>query len=112
MSIFPQSEWCPGGASDGFLAALCGSAESLKPIQEALEVRRNSLSRTVGPPQSQTGTPKVGGLQWELGAVGNAEWTGVPLAAVLKRAGVKARTVEVVLEGADNGAITKEPVSP
>jgi len=34
-------------------------------------------------------SPKVGGLQWELGAVSNAEWTGVPLAAVLKRAGVK-----------------------
>lgn len=57
-------------------------------------------------------SPKVGGLQWELGAVSNAEWTGVPLAAVLKRAGVKAGATEVVLEGADNGAITKEPVSP
>jgi DMSO/TMAO reductase YedYZ molybdopterin-dependent catalytic subunit len=57
-------------------------------------------------------SPKVGGLQWELGAVSNAEWTGVPLAAVLKRAGVKAGVAEVVLEGADNGAITKEPVSP
>ena len=57
-------------------------------------------------------SPKVGGLQWELGAVGNAEWTGVPLAAVLKRAGVKAGAVEVVLEGADSGAIAKEPVSP
>ena len=44
--------------------------------------------------------------------MGNAEWTGVPLAAVLKRAGVKAGAVEVVLEGADNGAIAKEPVSP
>ena len=41
-----------------------------------------------------------------------AEWTGVPLAAVLKRAGVKAGATEVVLEGADNGAIAKEPVSP
>ena len=57
-------------------------------------------------------SPKVGGLQWELGAVSTAEWTGVPLAAVLKRAGVKAGATEVVLEGADNGAITKEPVSP
>ncbi len=57
-------------------------------------------------------SPKVGGLQWELGAVSNAEWTGVPLAAVLKRAGVRAGAMEVVLEGADNGAITKEPVSP
>src|SRR6185503_3040843 len=26
-------------------------------------------------------SPKVSGLQWELGAVGNAEWKGVPLAA-------------------------------
>jgi DMSO/TMAO reductase YedYZ molybdopterin-dependent catalytic subunit len=57
-------------------------------------------------------SPKVGGLQWELGAVGNAEWTGVPLAAMFKRAGVKAGAIEVVLEGADSGAITKEPVSP
>ena len=57
-------------------------------------------------------SPKVSGLQWELGAVGNAEWTGVPLAAVLKRAGVKPGAVEVVLEGADSGEIKKEPQSP
>lgn len=57
-------------------------------------------------------SPKVSGLQWELGAVGNAEWTGVPLAAVLKRAGVKPGAIEVVLEGADNGEIKKEPQSP
>jgi DMSO/TMAO reductase YedYZ molybdopterin-dependent catalytic subunit len=57
-------------------------------------------------------TPKVGGLQWGLGAVGNAEWTGVSLAAVLERAGVQAGTVEVVLQGADAGEITKEPQSP
>jgi DMSO/TMAO reductase YedYZ molybdopterin-dependent catalytic subunit len=57
-------------------------------------------------------SPKVGGVQWELGAVSNAEWTGVPLAAVLKRAGIRAGAIEVVLEGADHGVITKEPVSP
>lgn len=57
-------------------------------------------------------SPKVSGLQWELGAVGNAEWTGVPLAAVLKRAEVRAGAVEVVLEGADSGEIKKEPQSP
>ena len=44
--------------------------------------------------------------------MGNAEWTGVPLAAVLKRAGVKAGAVEVVLEGADNGAIAKSRCHP
>jgi DMSO/TMAO reductase YedYZ molybdopterin-dependent catalytic subunit len=57
-------------------------------------------------------SPKVGGLQWELGAVGNAEWTGVPLATVLLNAGLKAGAVEVVLEGTDHGEIKKEPVSP
>ncbi len=57
-------------------------------------------------------TPKVGGLQWGLGAVGNAEWTGVPLAVVLERAGVRPGAVEVVLEGADAGEIKKDPQSP
>jgi DMSO/TMAO reductase YedYZ molybdopterin-dependent catalytic subunit len=57
-------------------------------------------------------SPKVTGLQWEQGAVGNAAWTGVPLAEVLRRAGVKPGALEVVLEGADSGEIKKEPVSP
>jgi DMSO/TMAO reductase YedYZ molybdopterin-dependent catalytic subunit len=57
-------------------------------------------------------SPKVGGLQWELGAVGNAEWTGVLLSDVLRQAGLKPGAVEVVLEGADHGEIKKEPVSP
>jgi DMSO/TMAO reductase YedYZ molybdopterin-dependent catalytic subunit len=59
-------------------------------------------------------TPKASGVAWQLGAVGNAEWTGVSLAAVLDRAGVttKADTAEVVLEGADQGAITADPKSP
>jgi DMSO/TMAO reductase YedYZ molybdopterin-dependent catalytic subunit len=47
--------------------------------------------------------PKVKGVQWGLGAVGNAEWTGVPLSIVLDRAGVKPHVREVILEGADHG---------
>src|ERR1044071_6843222 len=42
--------------------------------------------------------PKVKGVQWGLGAVGTAEWTGVPLSIVLDRAGVKAKACEVILE--------------
>ncbi len=49
--------------------------------------------------------PKVKGVQWELGAVGNAEWTGVPLAVLLKRAEPKRGALEVILEGADHGEI-------
>src|SRR5881396_671584 len=47
--------------------------------------------------------PKVKGVQWGLGAVGTAEWTGVPLSIVLDRAGVKPGACDVILEGADGG---------
>ena len=55
--------------------------------------------------------PKVKGVQWRLGAVGTAEWTGVPLSVLLDRAGVKANACEVILEGADGG-ILEDPKSP
>src|SRR3981081_2116770 len=55
--------------------------------------------------------PKVKGGQWGLGAVGNAEWTGVPLSILLDRAGVKAGAREVILEGADNGPL-EDPKGP
>jgi DMSO/TMAO reductase YedYZ molybdopterin-dependent catalytic subunit len=53
--------------------------------------------------------PKVKGTQWELGAVGNAEWTGVSLGEVLRVTGLKEGALEVVLEGADSGAISDPP---
>jgi DMSO/TMAO reductase YedYZ molybdopterin-dependent catalytic subunit len=49
--------------------------------------------------------PKVNGVPWGLGAVGNARWTGVPLDAVLERAGMDKSAVEVILEGADSGEV-------
>jgi anti-anti-sigma factor len=49
--------------------------------------------------------PCVNGEQWNLGAVSTAEWTGVPLAEVLNRAGVKAGAREVVFRGADTGKL-------
>ncbi len=45
--------------------------------------------------------PPVAGVQWERGAVGNARWSGVRLADVLKRAGVKSSARYVWLNGAD-----------
>lgn len=53
--------------------------------------------------------PKAKGVQWGLGAVGNASWKGVLLSSVLKKAGVKADAVEVILEGADEGEVDKTP---
>lgn len=55
--------------------------------------------------------PQARGLQWGHGAVGLAKWTGVPLGAVLERAKVKAGAGDVVLTGADKGAIA-DPATP
>jgi DMSO/TMAO reductase YedYZ molybdopterin-dependent catalytic subunit len=53
--------------------------------------------------------PKAKGVQWGLGAVGNASWTGVPLAALLERARTKPGAIEVILDGADEGEVDKTP---
>ena len=55
--------------------------------------------------------PKVKGVQWGLGAVGTAEWTGMPLSILLDRARAKANGCQVVLEGADGGML-EDPKSP
>ena len=55
--------------------------------------------------------PKVNGVQWGLGAVGTAEWTGVLLSVLLNRAVVRSSAREVVLEGADHGMLD-DPKSP
>jgi DMSO/TMAO reductase YedYZ molybdopterin-dependent catalytic subunit len=53
--------------------------------------------------------PKVKGVQWELGAIGNAEWTGVRLSELLRHARAKSTAREVILEGADNGSVSEPP---
>ncbi len=55
--------------------------------------------------------PKVKGVQWDLGAVGTAAWTGIPLSILLDRAEVKPGAREVILEGADGGVL-EDPKRP
>jgi DMSO/TMAO reductase YedYZ molybdopterin-dependent catalytic subunit len=45
--------------------------------------------------------PTVTGLQWRYGAVGNARWTGVRLADVLRKAGLRSGVKEILFNGAD-----------
>lgn len=56
--------------------------------------------------------PPVSGLQWGTGAVGCAEWEGVPLALLLERAGIRPGALEVIAEGADEGEPRVEPRPP
>ncbi len=53
--------------------------------------------------------PHVAGVEWGVGAMGNAVWHGVRLKDVLGKAGVKGDALEVVFDGADHGAMDKTP---
>jgi DMSO/TMAO reductase YedYZ molybdopterin-dependent catalytic subunit len=56
--------------------------------------------------------PPIEGEKWDLGAVSTAEWTGVPLAALLEQADVRADAGEVLFRGADGGMVDghSEPI--
>ncbi|MCI0354510.1 MAG: sulfite oxidase, partial [Acidobacteria bacterium] len=51
--------------------------------------------------------PPIEGEKWSLGAVSTAEWTGVPLAEILDRAGVRTGAREVLFRGADRGTLDR-----
>jgi sulfite dehydrogenase (cytochrome) subunit A len=53
--------------------------------------------------------PRVPGVQWGNGAMGNALWRGVRLRDVLERAGIVAGALEVWFKGADRPALEATP---
>lgn len=53
--------------------------------------------------------PRAAGVQWAAGAIGHAEWTGVPLRTILDEAGVQPEAVEIVFQGADTGSEADHP---
>ncbi len=53
--------------------------------------------------------PRVNGGQLANGAMGNARWTGVPLKAVLERAGVQPGAVQVSFNGLDRPPLDNSP---
>lgn len=50
---------------------------------------------------------RVSGTPWTLGAIGSARWRGVPLATVLRRAGLLERAVDVMPRGLDDDYISE-----
>jgi sulfite oxidase len=53
--------------------------------------------------------PATSGVQWGLGAVSTATWTGVPLGALLERAGVQASAQHFWMEAADRSPLPQVP---
>jgi len=54
-------------------------------------------------------SPHVQGVEWGVGAMGNARWTGIRLRDLLQKAGVADNAVEVAFDGADGPAIEATP---
>jgi len=79
------------------------------PLELSLDALRAMPSRTLAVTMECAGNgralldPRPVSQPWLLGAVGNAEWTGVPVREVLARAGVQDDAVEVLFTGADRG---------
>src|SRR2546422_2568091 len=96
---------------------LCVEGEVEKPFELDYDELLKIESRTIPVTLECAGNnrdflePKVKGVQWGLGAVGTAEWTGVPLLVLLDRAVVRSNAREVVLQGADCGMLD-DPKSP
>jgi DMSO/TMAO reductase YedYZ molybdopterin-dependent catalytic subunit len=57
-------------------------------------------------------SPAEEGAQWQLGAVGTADWTGVLLSSLLDRANLDPRVLELVFEGAGAGKAKEKPIPP
>ena len=53
--------------------------------------------------------PHVPGVEWGLGAMGNAKWKGVRLRDILAKAGMRKDAVEIVFDGADSAVIPGTP---
>ena len=53
--------------------------------------------------------PHVQGVEWGVGAMGNARWTGIRLRDLLNEVGVNKDTVEIAFDGADGPAMDTTP---
>ncbi len=82
-----------------------------RPLRLSLRDLHNMRSETVVATLECAGNgrsgfdPPADGEQWQLGAVSTAEWTGVPLAEILDRAGLAPEALEIVFRGADQGDV-------
>jgi len=93
-----------------------GGASAQRPLELSLAQLRNDFERVSLVAVNQCSgnrrglfTPRVPGVQWQNGAIGNATWTGVRLRDVLRKAGVRDNALEVVFDGADSPLLETTP---
>lgn len=92
---------------DSWSLAVGGAVE--RPLDLDLDALTSMPCRTVRVTLECAGNGRIGlsprpvSQPWLTGAVGTAEWTGVPLADLLRDAGPSPAAVDVVFTGADHG---------
>jgi DMSO/TMAO reductase YedYZ molybdopterin-dependent catalytic subunit len=102
----------PEVKADSFRLAVNGQVS--KPLELKVEDLRKLPQHKVVATLECTGNgrgfyrPRVPGIQWGRGAIGNAEWGGPRLSEVLKLAGAKTDSPFLEIDGADVG-VAKTP---
>jgi len=93
-----------------------GGEAAATPLELSLDdLRRNYDSVEIAAVNQCSGNrrgmfePHVPGVEWGLGAMGNAKWKGVRLRDILGKAGVRKDAVEIVFDGADSAVIPGTP---
>ena len=93
-----------------------GGEAAATPLELSLDdLRRNYDSVEIAAVNQCSGNrrgmfePHVPGVEWGLGAMGNAKWKGVRLRDILAKAGVRKDAVEIVFDGADSAVIPGTP---
>jgi len=93
-----------------------GGASAQHSLELSLDDLRNDFERVSVAAINQCSgnrrglfTPRIAGVQWQNGAMGNANWTGVRLRDVLRKAGVREDASETVFDGADSPLLPATP---
>ena len=93
-----------------------GGESTLRPLEFSLDDLKHRFERVSLPAINQCSgnrrglfVPRVPGVQWGNGAMGNAMWSGVRLRDVLNQCGLRADALEVVLDGADGPILPATP---
>jgi sulfite dehydrogenase (cytochrome) subunit A len=93
-----------------------GGASAQRPFSLSLQELKSSFAHVSLAAVNQCSgnrrglfSPRVPGVQWGNGAMGNALWTGVRLRDLLHKAGVAGDALEVVFRGADSAVLPATP---
>ncbi|MFN9373191.1 MAG: sulfite oxidase [Planctomycetaceae bacterium] len=65
------------------------------------QVDQTATLTCAGNRRDEFAPPKISGVPWNAGAIGNARWTGIPLRSLLEGCGLKPEARHVWFEGAD-----------